>query len=207
MVKYRKKPIVVNAEQWFPRNKQWPGLGLPDSLGVMWQFDEQGNIWQGTIETLEGPHIVSIGDWIITGVKGEKYPCKPDIFEATYEPVSALNAQPCQKESGELAKELLSLFDDLHSSIYQNEGNTPYCEGHRDGCESAAWRIEKLLPKAAQVEARIEELEKALRKHKHTDECLAYAAKTAKASGIYHCIAECADSHKAALSEEVKDDS
>jgi hypothetical protein len=41
----------------------------------------------GIIETLEGRHIVTPGDWIITGVKGEQYPCKPDIFEATYEPV------------------------------------------------------------------------------------------------------------------------
>lgn len=41
----------------------------------------------GWIDTLEGGHIVCPGDWIITGVKGERYPCKPDIFEATYEPV------------------------------------------------------------------------------------------------------------------------
>lgn len=41
----------------------------------------------GWIDTLEGGHIVCPGDWIITGVKGENYPCKPDIFEMTYEPV------------------------------------------------------------------------------------------------------------------------
>ena len=39
----------------------------------------------GWIDTLEGGHTVCIGDWIITGVKGEQYPCKPDIFNATYE--------------------------------------------------------------------------------------------------------------------------
>lgn len=39
------------------------------------------------IETLEGVLIANPGDWIITGIKGEKYPCRPDIFEATYEPV------------------------------------------------------------------------------------------------------------------------
>jgi hypothetical protein len=43
--------------------------------------------WHGWIETLEGGHIVCPGDYIITGVKGERYPCKPDIFEATYEKV------------------------------------------------------------------------------------------------------------------------
>ena len=39
------------------------------------------------IETLEGTMVASVGDWVIRGVKGEYYPCKPDIFEATYEPV------------------------------------------------------------------------------------------------------------------------
>jgi hypothetical protein len=43
--------------------------------------------WHGWIETLEGGHIVCPGDYIITGIKGEHYPCKPDIFEATYEKV------------------------------------------------------------------------------------------------------------------------
>ena len=42
----------------------------------------------GWIDTLEGGHIVCPGDWIITGVKGEHYPCKPDIFEATYQEVT-----------------------------------------------------------------------------------------------------------------------
>jgi len=41
----------------------------------------------GCVETLEGKHLVTPNDWIITGVKGEIYPCKPDIFEATYEKV------------------------------------------------------------------------------------------------------------------------
>lgn len=45
----------------------------------------------GWIDTLEGGHIVCPGDWIITGVKGEHYPCKPDIFEQTYEPVGENN--------------------------------------------------------------------------------------------------------------------
>lgn len=44
----------------------------------------------GWIDTLEGGHIVCPGDWVITGVAGEHYPCKPDIFEATYEPVGGL---------------------------------------------------------------------------------------------------------------------
>ena len=43
--------------------------------------------WHGWIDTLEGGHVVCPGDWIITGIKDEHYPCKPDIFEATYEEV------------------------------------------------------------------------------------------------------------------------
>ena len=62
MTKFRKKPVVIEAEQW-----HGPG--------------------QKIIPTLEGDMAANPGDWIITGVRGEKYPCKPDIFEATYEPV------------------------------------------------------------------------------------------------------------------------
>lgn len=40
------------------------------------------------IQTLEGPIKASVGDWIITGIRGEQYPCKPDVFESTYQPVS-----------------------------------------------------------------------------------------------------------------------
>jgi hypothetical protein len=47
------------------------------------RFDKSESI--GWVQTLEGGHIVTPGDWIITGVKGEHYPCKPDIFEMTYE--------------------------------------------------------------------------------------------------------------------------
>lgn len=78
MPKFRKKPVVIHAVQWFP-NKPVDG--------VVPTYDPKGQCNGGLIQTLEGPHVVSTGDWIITGVKGEKYPCKPDIFEATYEPV------------------------------------------------------------------------------------------------------------------------
>jgi hypothetical protein len=71
-MKFRKKPVVIEAVQWFKDG---------DHPVVL------NNAWHGKpyIQTLEGDHIVTPGDWIITGVKGEHYPCKPDIFEATYE--------------------------------------------------------------------------------------------------------------------------
>ncbi len=72
-MKLRKKPVVIEATQWF-ENGDHPAV----------QFDENEGCY---IHTLEGPHRVTPGDWIITGVKGEHYPCKPDIFEMTYEKV------------------------------------------------------------------------------------------------------------------------
>jgi hypothetical protein len=75
-VKYRKKPVVIDAEQFHEKDK-WPA-------GVV---REPGDDRLPYIETLEGRLYVNEGDWIITGVKGEKYPCKPDIFERTYDPV------------------------------------------------------------------------------------------------------------------------
>lgn len=93
-MKFRKKPIEVEAEHF-----DWEdGQGVPDIAGVkfkLWVVLDVGggrkknapDIKTAYVETLEGPLHVSRGDWIITGVKGERYPCKPDIFEATYERV------------------------------------------------------------------------------------------------------------------------
>jgi hypothetical protein len=108
-MKFRKKPVVVEATQWF-KNGDHPqdncGTFTDSETGKPFQgeghivryyrtpeFDGQHRCKHcdcimhdhGWIDTLEGGHIVCPGDWIITGVQGEKYPCKPDIFEATYE--------------------------------------------------------------------------------------------------------------------------
>ena len=82
MSKYRKKPVVIDAEQWFPGVEV---EGVDDSGASRLVNNLSGN--QAWIETLEGGHVVSSGDWIITGIAGERYPCKPDIFDATYEAV------------------------------------------------------------------------------------------------------------------------
>lgn len=101
MGKWRKRPVVVDAEQWIP------GVNdeLVESIGIINHGDRETSVHEngmhgplvavcpagyGLIPTLEGPHVVSPGDWIITGVQGERYPCKPDIFAATYEPVEAM---------------------------------------------------------------------------------------------------------------------
>jgi hypothetical protein len=78
---FRKKPVVIQAVQWTGSNA---GEVTAFLGGAHW-WDEKGPI----IETLEGELHASVGDWIIKGVQGEFYPCKPDIFEATYEEVEA----------------------------------------------------------------------------------------------------------------------
>jgi len=120
MSKFRKKPVVIEASQWF-KNGDHPADYEHDQdgmeKGVQRTFsgaERKARGWEGGIvryyrrpddsgsracehcsktmhehgwiDTLEGGHNVCPGDWIITGVKGERYPCKPDIFAATYEP-------------------------------------------------------------------------------------------------------------------------
>lgn len=97
--RFRKKPVEIEAIRWAGDNikavlgfvdadERWkdgiesatvdgPGIGHTPALGML------------DIPTLEGTMTAQAGDWIIRGVKGELYPCKPDIFEATYDPVVA----------------------------------------------------------------------------------------------------------------------
>ena len=83
MPKYRKKPVVIEAIQWFEGMEV---EGVIDSATILEEWiGKTAKDGRYYIHTLEGDHIVSNGDYIITGVKGEKYPCKPDIFELTYE--------------------------------------------------------------------------------------------------------------------------
>lgn len=78
MPKFRKIPVVISAEQWFPgvviegvtSHPNLPNMGLIRTLE----------------DTDDSAHHVSPGDWVITGVEGEKYACKPSVFDRTYEP-------------------------------------------------------------------------------------------------------------------------
>lgn len=92
MPQYRKKPIVIEAIQlrWTTWSEMCDFLpNTPPARNVLTSSDtcgEQGPHYiELTIPTLEGDMIAKHGDYIIKGVKGEFYPCKPDIFEATYE--------------------------------------------------------------------------------------------------------------------------
>ena len=94
---YRKKPVVIESFQYDgDLMDRFGKYYVPDWVfdaiqnGVMYYDSEDSNSppWELYIKTLEGVHHVSVGDYVIQGVKGELYPCKPDIFEATYEGVS-----------------------------------------------------------------------------------------------------------------------
>lgn len=82
-MKFRKKPVIIEAERYL-----FPGERI---VGVCYELHGEG--MKAHIHTLEGIMKVELGDWVITGVRGEKYPCKPDIFEQTYEKVIQKVAQ------------------------------------------------------------------------------------------------------------------
>ena len=92
MNKYRKKPVVIEAIQ-FETNNESDNKNMNDICIWINQgttIDDRYAWHNGTdifIKTLEGIHTATCGDYIIKGIKGEFYPCKPDIFELTYEKV------------------------------------------------------------------------------------------------------------------------
>ena len=82
-MKYRKKPVVIEAWQFTGEDgRSWPSWVMEYSSNEAVCYFCEGKL---CIPTLEGLMTASSGDWIIKGIKGELYPCKPDIFEATYE--------------------------------------------------------------------------------------------------------------------------
>ena len=95
-MKFRKKPIVIDAFHWVglvqdPAEPAWFREKVNDGevlMEIIWD-DDEGCLRDVKLEitTLEGVMTASMGDWIIQGVNGEIYPCKPDIFEKTYEKV------------------------------------------------------------------------------------------------------------------------
>ena len=84
---YRKKPVVIEAIRWNGDNWDQVCAFITTGIGAVYATGHDGSPdhMEVVIHTLEGDMRASIGDYIIRGVKGEYYPCKPDIFEATYE--------------------------------------------------------------------------------------------------------------------------
>jgi hypothetical protein len=111
-MRFKKKPIIIEATQWFqngdhPHDDVWRPyedsgmLPVTPREGIIVRYFRKPNIsgeqycvtcnkimhYHGWIDTLEGGHIVCPGDWIITGIQNEYYPCKSYIFEQTYEKI------------------------------------------------------------------------------------------------------------------------
>lgn len=88
-MKFRKKPVVIEAMQFTDESKDqcFAFVTCNKYASFDCHVDPKKDRPTLTIQTLEGDMKARIGDWIIKGVNGEFYPCKPDIFESTYEPV------------------------------------------------------------------------------------------------------------------------
>lgn len=95
MERYRKKPVEIEARQWDGTRASiveicaWANRhdAIEDDSTIAYTYVGEEDVTDVSIWTLEGDMKVSPGDYVIRGVQGEFYPCKPDIFEATYEPV------------------------------------------------------------------------------------------------------------------------
>ncbi|WP_241576628.1 hypothetical protein [Rosenbergiella collisarenosi] len=83
MAKYRKKPVVIDAIQWTGKNLDECKLFTGDNF-----YGHVPDLREIIVKTSNGPYVVSANDYIIKGIQGEFYPCKPDIFAATYEAVT-----------------------------------------------------------------------------------------------------------------------
>lgn len=94
-MQYRKKPIVIETIQWTGDNLE----ELQNFVGSALAYD--GKL---IIHTLEGDHVAKVGDYIIKGVHGEFYPCKPDIFAKTYETVEYPTCNESTRRDMELSR-------------------------------------------------------------------------------------------------------
>ncbi|WP_281783763.1 hypothetical protein [Sinimarinibacterium flocculans] len=92
--KYRKKPVVIEAARFDGTREsiaaicRWANTSQEEDLWIDYLSVKDDEVSDVLVHTLEGPMRVNVGDWIIKGVQGEFYPCKPDIFAATYEEVN-----------------------------------------------------------------------------------------------------------------------
>lgn len=147
MPRYRKKPVVIEAEQFDGTEECAKRLGL-DSQHVLGEnpYEDLLEPKRG-IETLEGFMIAEPGDWIITGVKGERYPCKPDVFEMTYEPTDG-SWDPVRDErkpmtmrewGSSLREAVLDYVDELADQNEFTRGKHPWEEWMRAFVRFMSW--------------------------------------------------------------------
>ena len=96
-VKFRKKPVVIEAMQFDGSRTsieaicRWSNVAPLDDAWVDYTYQGADDVLDPMCHTLEGPLNITPGDWIIRGIAGEFYPCRSDIFDATYEPVQEVS--------------------------------------------------------------------------------------------------------------------
>ena len=127
---FTKKPVTIAAIQWTGKNLREVITftdGPPDTrtthAGMAWEAYTDLVARDGLkIYTLEGKMLANPGDWIIRGVKGEYYPCKPDIFEATYSPaaLAAGQATAAQQSGAKLNYSVLYVYANQHGIDYNS---------------------------------------------------------------------------------------
>lgn len=188
-MKFRKKPVVIEATQWF-KNGDHPDDDIhliPDksfsglvSEGKIVRYFRHPDIsgdqicskcgikmhYHGWIDTLEDGHNVCPGDWIITGVKGERYPCKPDIFVATYDAVAETSISRGSgglvmehkivvdtdiTSDGRIFQEVSEIFNDVMTSIMRTVIDTKEQQAI-DALIRLGWTPPVQLQKVADVE-------------------------------------------------------
>jgi hypothetical protein len=141
-MKFVKKPIVIEAFKWTGdehqvEDPQWIIDAIKAGIVLIHNAfrSNTGDLYM-TIKTLEGDHRANPGDYIIKGIKGELYPCKPDIFELTYQPVGSFSfALQALKDGHKVADESwqdesawLELSEDKQSiNIYFENADGPWC--------------------------------------------------------------------------------
>lgn len=141
---FRKKPVVAQASQWFKpgdHDAVTPWTMNPGGRCRHCKYDYRAH---GRCATLEGGGMVCPGDWIITGVKGEPYPCKPDIFAETYEPAD--DARTARADWNRRAPDprLVALSEEAAERLALE---LAWWEGYERGTRNDAhlWRAKRLL--------------------------------------------------------------
>lgn len=151
MAKYRKKPIEVEAVQVTKELIKEKGLSdkysTLDGETYTLTYSDEGI----AIETLEGTMVAEVGSWILTGIKGEKYPCRDDIFRETYDPVppDAVSEVSWKFDKFPSMEEYFSKIDFLRKQAFEKSG-LKNMDGHMflandDACTKTVTM--KIIPK------------------------------------------------------------
>ena len=126
---FRKKPVEIEARQFVKGSTPGHGYEIASWCGGRFNTDVKPSDpsdvrYSISIPTLEGVMTASEGDWIIRGVNGEYYPCKPDIFEKTYEPVECGPAGVAPEPGADIPDEVVDAawdaFDEYHESTRES---------------------------------------------------------------------------------------